>query len=217
MSTRHPERAAGALLTLLTICALACAAPNPHATGAADSGATSPDASQSTLKSSPEAIAHAQALGFPPVPEGSPVIGPLAGPEGSIFYAERSGKVSYFVPDQKSAFFGQVDAQGQVAFLYAVRPDAFYAIRGQEQTRLASPPAELEQWPYADPIFNVMIQVIKAHQQELEQQSAQQQADYQRRAFSSRKMHEINMNILRNMGGDSCTKHYEGTYYLGCW
>lgn len=229
---RHHSHALTALLGALTlICTIACSqgkepAQTTEAAPQTDTAApaqTPPQeqaaaAAASSLKSSPAAIQHAQRLGFPPVPEQSKVIGPFEGPEGSIFYADATGKVSYFVPSQKSAFFGQVGEDGSPKFQYAVRPEANYQIGADgAQTKLPAPPQEIMQWPYSGPMVNVMVEVLKKHLQELKQQQAQQNADVQTRAFVSRKMHEINMGILRNMGNDGCTKHYEGVYYLGCW
>lgn len=217
---------------LVLLCVLACASPqatNPTETTAPQDEATQgqeantptqpeqPAAQGNAPKSSPATIEHAKALGFPPVPDGAKVIGPFDGPEGSIFYADATGRLSYFVPAQKSAFFGRVNAQGQPEFEYALRPEASYKIEAGQQVKLPAPPQEVLQWPYAEPMVNVMVATLKAHLEELRSQQAQQNADIQTRSFVSRKMHEINMGILSRMGDEGCTKHYEGVYYLGCW
>lgn len=166
------------------------------------------------MQSSPEAIALARQLGFPDVQPGMGVAGPFSGPEGSIYYAAPDGRVSAFAPGAITAWFATVGGDGQVRFDYALTPTASYRFEGGQPVQLRAPPQEIGPWPYSGPMVSVMVQHLEQYQQ---QRGAGAGLSMQEQAYVSSKLHEINMNILANMGDQGCTEHYEGVTYLGCW
>ncbi|MCK6502008.1 hypothetical protein L6R53_01150 [Myxococcota bacterium] len=167
------------------------------------------------MQSSPEAIALARQLGFPDVQPGMGVAGPLAGPEGSIYYASADGKVSYFLPGQVTAWFATLDGGG-VRFHYALTPTASYRVDAGKAVPLSAPPPQIGAWPYSGPIVNVMVAQLQAYQQG-RAAAGGQGLSVAEQAYVSGKLHEINMNILENMGSQGCTEYYEDGAYVGCW
>ncbi|MEM9695621.1 MAG: hypothetical protein AAGA56_23965, partial [Myxococcota bacterium] len=69
-------------------------------------------------------------------------------------------------------------------------------------------------WPHAEAVTMLLVNRLKAVKAGMgEAPSSPLQMD----AMTSQSLHDTSMSILRNMGDEGCTKHYDGVYYLGCW
>ena len=164
---------------------------------------------------SPAALALAAQLGIPAVVPGTGVAGPFDGPQGSLYYLDQAGHITFFLPQNLTVYAGEA-ASGQLR--YAFSPTGFYAIQGAQVVPISGPPPELAAWPQVDPLAQVLLQVA---QQQLQQQQLLHGSsggeDWATMSAVSRSLHETNMAILDNMGSAGCTDHYEDYVYVGCW
>ena len=221
MNTAH-----ALVITLLSTaaCALACAG-----------GPSSPEGAQTTqntqqhggLQVSHRAVEIAQRHKLPPVPEGQPIGGPFEGPNNSIFYTNRQGRITFLLEDRRELFLSSISQQGQITHHYAFNPEKMYRITPQNtfdeisyiDSTIAS---EIAPWPMIEPTLQVVVTWKQEYAQQLQNHAntQPQQHDaryYERMAAISRMGHETNMNILRNIGSSSCTAYYDGATYVGCW
>jgi hypothetical protein len=181
------------------------------------------------LQVSHAAVEVAQQYNFPPVPPNANVGGPFDGPQGSIFYADNQGRLSFFQPREQMVYLGQITQQGQLIYTYAFSAAMMYRANAQGQLEPINQIGDdVMAYPYAEPILTVVVQWKQAHIAELQrrqgseqmtsEQAAQMSArDYERLSAISRIGHQTNMNILRNIGSSSCTAYYDGPTYVGCW
>lgn len=170
-----------------------------------------------SLTTNSNVVETAQNLGFPPLQPGMSVIGPFIGPENSIVYMDNTGKVSYFVPERMTVFFGIMDGNNVPTLVYALTPVANYRIENNQFILLSDPPMEVFNWPYSEPMVNVLIATLQQYLTQVQTQPQNVYAPWETQSVINNSLHEINMNILENMGNQGCTEYYEGVYYLGCW
>ncbi|MCB1575960.1 MAG: hypothetical protein KDI81_01060 [Xanthomonadales bacterium] len=160
-------------------------------------------------------VARARAAGLPAVDPTAGVSGPFDGSEGTLYYLDRDGRVSYFHPEGVVAYFGDLAADGHVVFRYGLNVSGQYVFSADGQVkRVRVLPDEVYRWPHADAIARVLI---RHAQRVLSGAGAPDAVDWAAASAASRAMHETNMAILDGMRADACTEHYDGVYYLGCW
>lgn len=172
------------------------------------------DATPQMPTSSPQAIATANQIGIPSVMPGAGIAGPFDGPEGTIYYLDRSGLVTFFAPQTYITYLG-VAQTGE--FKYMMAPQGFYAVQGQQVTQLQGPADEMMRWPQVDPLAGVTVQYLQNNPQLIQPAGGGAAMDYATASYVSRMQHETTMSILDNMGNANCTEHYEDHVYVGCW
>lgn len=173
-----------------------------------------------------QAIETAQQYQIPAVPAHGSVAGPFAGPEGSVYYLNRQGLMTFYLPSGNAGYLAR---QGSpLVFLYGFNVTGYYRFTPQGPVKLTDPGVMMP-WPHAVAIANVVV--ARFHRERLPAgQSATAIADHV--AFPqplvntdalgslselSARQHQTMMDVLHNLGSEACTRHYDGTYYLGCW
>lgn len=165
---------------------------------------------------SAQAVAAAQYLGLPAVTPESGIAGPFEGPEGSLFYADQSGRATFLLPNF-SVYLAHLTETGALVFDYGMTPLAMYQFANSQAIQLAYPAPEMSLWPFVDPIAGVLLTIAAQHQAGLQSGTFSGSSDAGVMSAISGSLHETNMSILNNIGDSGCTEHYDGVYYLGCW
>ncbi len=165
---------------------------------------------------SPEAVAAAQYLGLPAITPGSGVAGPFEGPEGSLFYVDQAGRLTFLLPDF-SVYLAHLTKAGSLVFDYGMTPLAMYQFAGGQGIQLANPTPEMSLWPFVEPMAGVLLVVATQYQAGLQSGSVDSGSQVEAMSAISGSLHQTSMSILDNIGGSGCTEHYEGVYYIGCW
>lgn len=162
------------------------------------------------------AIQTAQQVGLPAVDGSGQIAGPFEGPQGTLYYLNQSGLITFFHPTQYLAYFGTV-VGGGISYQYALSPQGQFVVDAQNQAQQVGVlPDDVYRYPHANAVAQVLIQYLMAIQQG-QIAAPQGQVDWAAMSEASRRMHETNMAIINNMGSTGCTEHYDGVYYLGCW
>ncbi|MEM9771699.1 MAG: hypothetical protein AAF889_08910 [Cyanobacteria bacterium P01_D01_bin.73] len=166
------------------------------------------------LEPSEIAVQAAQQLGFPPVPANSGIVGPFTDSQG-LAYIDRSGRISYFNPQQLSVFFATFDGNGNPQLNYALTPKGTYQFQNGRAVQVNPSAIEsaVSSWPYSGAMVNTLIAGLQQYAGGITPGNLP--ADQQ--SYVNSMLHNTSMSILQNIGGDGCTEQYEGVYYLGCW
>lgn len=170
---------------------------------------------QAGSQPSAQTIARAKAAGLPAVDKGAQIAGPFEGPQGTLYYIKRDGRITYFHPEAATGYFGTLNPDGSMSFKYGLNIGGQYIFGLQGQARQVPVlPDDVYQWPHASAVAQVLIRRILQIQQG---RAAAPAVDWAAASAASRALHETNRSILNNMGSSRCIERYDGVYYLGCW
>ena len=165
------------------------------------------------------AVRAAQQLGFPPVSPDSGIVGPFTDFQG-LAYMDQRGRISYFNPQQLSVFFATINDRGNPQLNYALTPTGTYRFQGGQaiQVNPSAIESAVSSWPYSGAMVEVLIAGLQQYQDQVSAGGvAPGNLPADQQSYVKSVLHNTNMSILQNIGGDGCTERYEGVYYLGCW
>lgn len=163
---------------------------------------------------SANALAVARAAGIADVSPGSPYAGPFDGPEGSVYYLGADRRVTFYHPANTTIWLATLGTDGNPTYAWAITPTGTYRFEGGQPVAVPSTPDEVGAWPHMGAVVPAYLLQLERVQQDLASREA---SDHAMEAWMLRKSHEINMNILRNIGSSDCTAYYDGPTYIGCW
>lgn len=173
---------------------------------------------------SKQAIASARTAQLPAVGKGETQAGPFDGPQGSIFYVNAQGQVSFYLPDYHAAYFASASP---FKWTYGISTGGYFAFDAQNKAvELAEPPQQLLSWPMALPIAEQIAafaeQLASGNstlaQRDIETLSpSEKERFWKEMATTSELMDSSTMGVMRQIGASGCSEHYEGLYYLGCY
>jgi hypothetical protein len=172
-----------------------------------------------------QAVKLAQQYQIPPVPEQGDAVGPFPGPEGSIYYLNRQGLMTFYLPGANAGYLAREGSP--LTFHYGFNVTGYYRFSSQGAEPLTDPSVMMP-WPHAVAVANAVVARYQREQQSAGQgvASSISQAHVpvttdstvlQRLSELSALQHKTTMNVLKNMDSEACTQYYDGVYYLGCW
>jgi|GEM_PF-4687933 hypothetical protein len=162
------------------------------------------------------ATSVAQRLGLPSSATPN-VTAPAAGPNGTLVYLNRKGLVTALQPATATAYFGS--AKGIV---FVVNTQGYFVVRNGKPVQLRQGPRALSHFPHARRVARAIShyakRVAKNSRKVATRPSSKGNASlYRSMSKMNQMMHNTNMNIINNIGGAGCTRHYENNAYVGCW
>jgi hypothetical protein len=153
------------------------------------------------------------------VAPGSGVAGPFLAADGTLMWADDSGRVTMYLPEHPVVVLGQLQGD-RAAYRYVLLPQGNYALGADGQaTPLAQPTSDMMEWPHLDAVAASMVQVIQAYLAQGGTIPPPDQVPADLMSQLSRQQHETTMNVLNNIGDAGCTERRdaETNAYLGCW